>query len=191
METQKLQNLKSVTIKASGFKRKLLLKPNLAKQFLLFLQGVIGNEVVLINTNIGIQVFYYSNKNYSLFIKESMLLYRMKTNQTNQLNFTNQNNGIQVRKQFKNAVYTFSQYPRLFLAYSKKFIKIKKENTKSKIVMSFLSIFFEKTLTGIIQKKGMIPFQNKLNFNIIKSLNSEITEKLLLNLFNENRFHLN
>lgn len=191
MESQKLQNLKSVTIKDYKFKRRLLLKPYLAKQFLSFLQEFIGNEVILINTNTGIQIFYYSKKNYSQFIKESMLLYCIKVNQNIELKFTNQNNGTEARKQFKNAVYTFSQYPQLFLAYSKKFIKLKNENTKSKIVISFLNIFFEKTLTTISKNKGVIPFQNKLNLNKIKKLNSEVNQKLLYSLFKDNKLHLN
>ncbi|WP_010182864.1 hypothetical protein [Aquimarina agarilytica] len=191
MKFQTIKNLKSVTIKASGFKRNLIIPPNLAKQFLFFLQENIGNEIILVNTNIGIQIFYYSTKNYSQFIKESMLFYAIKLNQNVRLNFTNQLDGNQVRKQFKNAIYTFSQYPRLFLAYSKKFIQIKKENTQSKIVMPFLNTCFEKTITSIIEKNGMIPFQNELNKNKIKALESEINKKILFNLYDDIKHHLN
>ncbi|WP_010522910.1 hypothetical protein [Aquimarina agarivorans] len=191
METDKLTNLKSVTVKTSGFKKSLLLSPNVSYKFLQFLKDTIGKEVVLINTNIGVQIFYYSAKNYSKFIKESMLLYTIKLNDSIKLKFTFQLTGIHVRKQFKDTVYTFSQYPRLFLAYSKKFLNVKNENKSSKMVMPFLNAFFDKTLASIIKKNGMIPFQNELNITRIKGIKPEINQLLLLKLYKEIKHHLN
>ncbi|WP_299432525.1 hypothetical protein [uncultured Aquimarina sp.] len=132
-----------------------------ADTFQSFLKDSIGDEVLIINTNVGMEIYYYSSNNYSNFIKESALLYTLKHIDTTKLKFRNSLNSEDVKKNFTEAIITFAQYPQLFLAYAKKFIHLRNNNLRSRYVMPTLNTFFEDTIR-LLSENGKVPHFEKL-----------------------------
>ncbi len=154
-----------------------------------FLKESIVNEVVVINTNIGMEVYYFSNNDYSTLIRESILLYTLTQIDHKRLKFKNNQNREEVYQSFCQALITFSQYPLIFLAYTKKFIHFKEKNKSSRFVIPILNSFFEEVLK-VLMKAGKIPYYKKiksvehksnLDKNSIENLISEILLKKHLN----------
>ena len=83
---------------------------------------------MIVNTNIGMEVYYYAANDYSSFIKESVLLYTLKHINREKLKFRNCLNREEVYQNFTDAMMTFAQYPQIFLAYAKKFIHLTQKN---------------------------------------------------------------
>ncbi|KAA1247470.1 hypothetical protein [Aquimarina sp. RZ0] len=185
------KDIKSVNIKSTDIKRRLLMSSSTVETFQAFLKENIGNEVLVVNTNIGMEVYYYSANDYSIFIKESVLLYTLKHIDNKKLKFRSYLLREDVYRSFSEAILTFSKYPQIFLAYAKKFIFLTKKNTQSKFVMPILNDFFEETLK-LLAKTAKIPHQEKIqtvkkklektnNNNAISNLISEILLKKHLN----------
>ncbi|WP_025741058.1 hypothetical protein [Aquimarina pacifica] len=183
-----IATIKSVNIRLVGIKRQGLITSDKVALFESFLKETIGNEVLVVNTNIGVGVYYYSFHDYSTFIRESALLYIISSIDHKKLRFKNNRNREEVYQSFCEALITFSQYPQIFLAYSKKFIFLKEKNQASKFVIPVLNVFFEEVLKELIEN-GKMPHhqkikkvQNKSNewdtdSDIIKDLISEILLK--------------
>ena len=182
------ENIKSVNIRSIDIKKRLLMSSPMVEVFQSFLKDNVCSEVLVINTNVGMEVYYCSENNYSGFIKESFLLYTVKNISPLKLRFRNHLNREQVHKNFQEALFTFAGYPRLFLAYAKKFIHhVKENNSNSKQVVPILNGFFEEGLR-LLAEKGNVPYYDKiqnvknkpqkLGYNeVIKKLISEILNK--------------
>ncbi|WP_109301528.1 hypothetical protein [Aquimarina sp. AU474] len=158
---KELYSIKSVNIRSTDIKRRLLMSFTTVAIFESFLKENIGNEVVVINTNIGMEVYYYSNNDYSTFIRESVLLYTIKHIDQAKLKFKNNFNEEEVCKSFCEALLTFAQYPQIFLAYTKKFLRLQETNTSSKYVIPILNGFFEEVFE-FLTEAGKIPHQKKI-----------------------------
>ncbi len=153
-----------------------------------FLRESIGQEVLVVNTNIGMEVYYYSKNDYSKFIKESVLLYTLSQIDQKKLRFKNHLSKEEVYRSFCEALFTFSKYPQIFLAYSKKFIHLKRNNESSKYVIPILNSFFVEMLE-VLNKTGKMPHFDKIDKaqkqnqipdrdqKVIKDLVSEILMK--------------
>ena len=161
-----IENIKSVTIRSTDIKKRLLMSSAKVVVFESFLKENIGDEVLVVNTNIGMEVYYYSKNNYSKFIRESVLLYTIKSVSPLKLKFCDNLTKEEVYQSFCKALITFSQYPQLFLAYAKKFIYLKKEHNSSKFVMP------------VLDKRAKAKSKSlKINYMVVKELISEILLK--------------
>ncbi len=149
-----------------------------------FLKENIGREVLVVNTNIGMEVYYYSKNNYSTFIKESALLYTIKHIDNSKLKFRNNQNQEEVYQSFCEALMTFAQYPQIFLAYAKKFIHLKEKNESSRFVIPILNGFFEEVL-NFLNKTGKIPHYEKIKKAKNKSLKPDPDKIIIENLISE------
>ena len=149
-----------------------------------FLKENIGDEVLVVNTNIGMEVYYYSKNNYSKFIRESVLLYTIKSVSPLKLKFCDNLTKEEVYQSFCKALITFSQYPQLFLAYAKKFIYLKKEHNSSKFVMPVLDSFFEEVLRFLVET-GKIPHYEKVKKAKSKSKSLKINNMVVKELISE------
>lgn len=180
-----MESIKSITIKAMGVRRMLLMPAATVSVFETFLKDNMHSEVVVVNTNLGMEVYYYAENNYGAFIKETALLYLIKHADTNQLVFQNHLNREEVYQSFCQALMTFAQYPQIFLAYTKKFIHLKEQHKSSKKVIPILNGFFKEVLKTL-EMTGRMPHYKKIknkfqksdpNKKIIKDLISEILLK--------------
>ncbi len=147
--------IKSVNIRSIDIKKRLLMSSSMVTVFESFLKENIGNEVLVVNTNIGMEVYYYSKNDCSTFIKESALLYTLKQVDGSKLRFRNNLSEEEVYQSFCEALMTFAQYPQIFLAYTKKFIHIKRRNESSKHLIPILSGFFEEVLKVLTETNKM------------------------------------
>jgi len=143
-----------------------------------FLKENIENEVLVVNTNIGMEVYYYSDNDYSTFIKDSILLYILKNVDHSKLKFRYNLNREQVYQSFCEALMTFVQYPQLFLAYTKKFIHLTQRNQSSKYLIPILNGFFEEVFKVLI-KTNRMPHYEKVKRAKNKP-NKPDPEKLIL-----------
>ncbi|WP_108866543.1 hypothetical protein [Aquimarina aquimarini] len=160
-KNQGIKNIKSVNIRSTDIKRRLLMSSSTVLVFETFLSESIRNEVLVINTNIGMEVYYSSENDYSLFIKESMLLYTLTQINRDKLKFRNNLTKEEVYQSFCEALITFSYYPQIFLAYTKKFIHIQKTHQSSRFLIPALNGFFEEVFKEL-DKTGKIPHYEKI-----------------------------
>lgn len=161
MEGDASKLLKSVSIRFKKRQKKLLITKDKMALFNTFLKESIGNEVVVINTNIGLGVYYASSKDHSSSIKKSVLLYALKHHNLDELTFLYDLNYDTLKINFSNAFFTFAKYPQLFLAYVKKFVHLRNQNVDSKIVMPHLNNLYELAIRELHQK-NKLPFTNKI-----------------------------
>ncbi|WP_378181659.1 hypothetical protein [Aquimarina sp. SS2-1] len=155
-----------------------------AETFQSFLRDSIGDEVLIINTNIGMEIYYYSIRDYGTFIKESAVLYTFKHIDTFKLKFRNSPSKMEVHKNFTEAIITFAQYPQLFLAYAKKFLRLRDTNTRSQYVMPILNTFFEDTIK-FLAETGKVPHYDKIQKAKNKSQKLDGSQKIMDDLISE------
>ncbi|MBW1294708.1 hypothetical protein [Aquimarina litoralis] len=155
-----------------------------AGAFQSFLSDSIWAEVLIINTNIGMEIYYYSENDYSNFIRESALLYTIKNIDTTKLRFKNSLSSEEVRKNFVETIITFAQYPQLFLAYAKKFIHLKSNNSHSKYIMPALNSFFEDAM-AFLAETGKVPHYDKIQRAKNKSQKLDSNQKIIYDLISE------
>jgi len=179
-----IENIKSVNIRSIGIRKGLLMSSSTVKAFQAFLKDSIGDEVLIINTNVGMEIYYCSDTDYSNFIKESALLYTVKHIDHTKLKFRNSDNPEDVRKNFIEAILTFAQYPQLFLAYTKKFMRLRDHNIQSKFVMPMLNGYFEDTIR-LLSEKGKVPHFEKIKRAKNKSQKLDATQKIMGTLISE------
>lgn len=181
---KEIESIKSVNIIGLGVNRRLLMSSSMVTVFESFLKENIGQEVLVVNTNIGMEVYYYSKNDYSVFIKESVLLYVLTQINREKLKFKNNLNKIEVYKSFCEALLTFSQYPQTFLAYTKKFIHLREKHESSRFVIPILNGFFEEVLM-VIEKTGKMPHYKKIQHAKNKSQKSGPDKIIIKNLISE------
>jgi len=161
MNTEGSQLLKSVSIRFKKRQNRLLIPKNSISLFESFLKESIGNEIVIINTNIGLGIYYASENDFSKIIKQSVLLYTIKRNDVNDLDFLYDLNYDTLKVNFSRAFITFASYPQLFLAYVKKFVHLRNQHVHSKIVMPQLDNLYEQALKELYQQ-NKLPFTDKI-----------------------------
>ncbi|SEL21397.1 hypothetical protein SAMN04487910_2038 [Aquimarina amphilecti] len=179
-----IQHIKSVNIRSTDIKRRLLMSSLTVVTFESFLKDSIGDEVLIINTNVGMEIYYHSENDYGNFIKESTLLYTLKHIDNTKLKFRSSVNSDEVKKNFIEAIITFAKYPQMFLAYTKKFIHLRDTNTKSEYVMPILDGFFEDAM-GLLAETGKVPHYEKIQKAKNKSQKLDANQKVIYDLISE------
>ncbi|WP_159092121.1 hypothetical protein [Aquimarina sp. Aq107] len=149
-----------------------------------FLKDSIGDEVLIINTNVGMEIYYYSVNDYGNFIKESALLYTLKHIDNTKLKFRNSVTSEEVKKNFTEAIITFAKYPQMFLAYAKKFIRLRNTNTGSEYVMPILDDFFEDAMR-LLAETGKVPHYEKIQKAKNKPQELDANQKVIYDLISE------
>ncbi|MHA7055949.1 hypothetical protein ACWGOQ_0001920 [Aquimarina sp. M1] len=178
------EDIKSVNIRSTDLKRRLLMSLTNVDTFQSFLKSSIGDDVLIINTNIGMGIYYYSASNYSNFISESALGYMLQHIDAAKLKFRNSLTKFDVQKSFTEAIITFAQYPQLFLAYAKKFHHLRNRNVQSEYVMPILNTFFEDAIK-VLAETGKVPHYDKIQNKTNKYQKSENNQKAIDDLISE------
>ncbi len=179
-----VHNIKSVNIRSTDIKRRLLMSSPTVATFQSFLKDSIGDEVLIINTNVGMEIYYYSVNDYGNFIKESALLYTLKHIDNTKLKFRNSVTSEEVKKNFTEAIITFAKYPQMFLAYAKKFIRLRDTNTGSEYVMPILDDFFEDAMR-LLAETGKVPHYEKIQKAKNKPQELDANQKVIYDLISE------
>lgn len=188
-KNENIQLIKSVRVTLlRNSQRRLLLRNTNVLLLENFLSTSIDSEVVIMNTNFGLEIYYYSPINYFDFITEAVKFYCLKKINIADLKFENNEEERQVYQSFCDALLTFSKYPQIFLAYSKKFVNIKASHKNSKNIIPILDSYFEEVLK-YLEANGVLPhpdkvlqtrqkkFQESTYYDVIKELILEILSK--------------
>ena len=186
------EDIRSVNVRSTQIKKSLLMSHEMVHTFQTLLENNIGSEVLVINTNTGMEVYYYANIDYFEVIKKAVSSYLASHVDRAKLRFRNNHCKEEVHKSFCEAFFTFAKYPQLFLAYAKKFKHIRQKNKDSQYILPVLNSFFENSLR-ILAETGRIPHYQKirdykpsdttaeLDDSVIKELISEILLKMRSN----------
>lgn len=137
------KDIKSVNIRSTRLKRQLLMPPSKVDHFQNFLKENLKSEILVVNTNVGMEIYYYSQKDCSQFIKESLLIHTITTLDSTKLKFRINSSEQEVFQCFEEALTSFAKYPRLFLAYIKKFLYLQRANSESIYLVPILRGYFE------------------------------------------------
>ncbi|GAA3508949.1 hypothetical protein GCM10022393_21120 [Aquimarina addita] len=179
-----IENIKSVNVRSIEIKRRLILPASAVKKLESYLKINIDTEVLILNTNIGMEVYYASSKDYSYLIKESILLHTSKHIDVAKLRFRNHGSKALVYQSFCEAFLTFAQYPQIFLAYTKKFIHLRENHVDSQYIMPILNHFFESAMR-LLASTGKVPHYEKISKTKDKSQESNNDENVIKNLISE------
>lgn len=179
-----IKDIKSVNIRSTNIKRRLLMSPTTVGTLTSYLRDSIGAEILIINTNVGMEIYYYAKNDHSHFIKETTLLHTVQPIDASKLRFKNSLSSEEVRKNFTETIITFAQYPQLFLAYAKKFIHIKNTHQNSKYIMPVLNGFFEDAM-AFLAESGKVPHYDKIQKAKNKSQKLDGNQKIIYDLISE------
>lgn len=175
------QHIKSVNIRSTRLKRQLLMSPSKVDDFQSFLKENIGSEVLVVNTNVGMEIYYYNQKDCSQFIKESLLIHTINSLDSSKLKFRINSTEEEVFKCFKESLISFAKYPRLFLAYIKKFLYLQRKNAASTKLVPTLRSYFEKVYHKLKEDRSLPYFENieKARSNIDVSKQNNLIQQLI------------
>lgn len=179
-----ITDIKSVNIRSTNIKRRLLMSPTTIGTLTVYLQDRIGAEILIINTNVGMEIYYNAKNDHSNFIKESALLHVTHPIDSSKLRFKNSLSSEEVRKNFMETIITFAQYPQLFLAYAKKFIYLKNSHRRSEHIMPVLNVFFEDAI-AFLAETGKVPHYDKIQKAKNKSQKLDGNQKIIDDLISE------
>ena len=175
------KHIKSVNIRSTRLKRQLLMSASKVDHFQSFLKENLGTEVLVVSTNIGMEIYYYCERDCSKFIKESLLIHTITTLDSSKLKFRVNNSEQEVFQCFEEALTSFAKYPRLFLAYIKKFLYLQRETASSVQLVPILRSYFEEVYQKLKQEHSLPYFESieKARSNTAVSINDDLIQKLI------------
>lgn len=162
-----IANLRSIRFRNTGYKRKSILKPEKEIALRRFLFDSINENVFVVSTGLGLDVYYISEKDYSNFIIRYLYLFHADDPHKN-ISIEEQHMGQEVLKYFNVVVHTLTSHPQLLYSCVKKILMQFKEmgiNSKlDKILFQCLDNYIQ-----YLDDEENVPFYHK-----IKKLRSEI-----------------
>ncbi|MDP5044755.1 MAG: hypothetical protein NWQ06_07230, partial [Leeuwenhoekiella sp.] len=109
-----LNDLHCVRFRNSGFKRTMVLSPAAEKSFNRFLIDSLGQNVFLISTALGLDIYYCSPSSKTDFIVKNLWIFQGDTPNINTL-IVQEHHDINVIEYFYIVVDTLIKHPQLFL----------------------------------------------------------------------------
>ncbi len=178
------EGIKSVSVMSKRLRKRLLMPSVVADTLQSFLSQLIHNEVVVVNSRVGIDIYYYSGKNYSQQIVDNVRDCIDASMDMSRLHISYCINRKEVYERFCYVLQSFVHYPQLFLAYIKKLVNVKEKNREGVYVMPILNAFFEENLRLLLTDKTL-PHYSKVEALKQKShlLNSQ--DQIIRNLVYE------
>ncbi|MFI8378409.1 hypothetical protein [Leeuwenhoekiella sp. NPDC079379] len=175
-----LNDLHCVRFRNTGFKRTMVLAPVAEKSFSRFLIDSLGQNVFVISTALGLDVYYCNSSSKTDFITKNLWLFQGEnSNLKNQI--VQEHHDIEVIKYFYTVVDTLVKHPQLFLSTCKKFVKQYQSTLIKNRLLTLLYSAFESHLHELISQKKL-PYINKVerlmqevyvpNFENLKGLSS-------------------
>ncbi|WP_031427195.1 hypothetical protein [Flavimarina sp. Hel_I_48] len=168
-----IKELQSVRFRNRGYTGKKLLLPSEEYAFLNFLTRALGENVFLIGTRLGLDVYYLSTTSKASFISKHLWFFQTdKSDKKNSLSME-ERNGTAVLDFFDHAVESLSGHPQLFLSTSKKLIARFNDLGIKTPLNKMLYTCFDNQLNRLITE-DRVPFSAK-----IKQLREEKEEPFL------------
>ncbi len=147
--------LKSVFISSKSYKKQLLIKHDEASNLQAFLKNVIKNEVLIINTNLGLDVYYQSSLDCSTIIKNSFLLIIAKKGKhANEYRIFSFNSIDELRNAMQSSFIRLCSMPLIFKSYTKSMLhQLNKNFDKNSKIIRELFAVWQDVLNILCQKE--------------------------------------
>jgi len=187
--------LKSVFISSKSYKKQLLIKHDDVSNLQTFLKNTIKNEVLIINTNLGLDVYYQSSSDCSAIIKNSFLLIIAKRGgHAKEYRIFSFNSIDELRNAIKNSFIRLCTMPLIFKSYSKSmFHQLNKHFSENTTIIKELFTIWQDVLNMLCQEetyalkikqflKALQSFFIEHNYNpLLKQLIKDSTSSLRCN----------
>ena len=187
--------LKSVFISSKRYKKQLLIKHDEVSTLQTFLKNTIKNDVLIINTNLGLDVYYQSSSDCSAIIKNSFLLLITKNGKNaNEYRIVSLNSIQKLRGVMKNTFIRLCSMPLIFKSYTKSMLhQLNGYFSKNTVIIKELFIVWQGVLNILCQEeiyvlkikqfqKNLQSFFIELNYNpLLKQLIKDSTSSLRCN----------
>jgi len=174
-----VDELYSVRFRNSGFKRTPVLYTAAEKSFKRFLINTMGQNVFVMTTALGLDVYYKSTRNHTDFIKNNLWLFKDKLSQEDSELQVEELEGEAVLQYLNTVIDTLVHHPQLFLSCCKKFLQHYKDSSTKTRMMELLYSTFESHLQKLITD-GKTPHAAKIRKLLLES---EIHHYVLLDNF--------
>lgn len=163
-----VEELYSVRFRNSGFKRTPVLYAAAEKSFKRFLINTIGQNVFVMTTALGLDVYYKSTRNHTDFIKNNLWLFKDKRSLEDSELQVEEQEGEAVLHYLNTVIDTLIHHPQLFLSCCKKFLQhYKNSNTKTRMI-ELLYATFESHLQKLITDEKT-PYAAKIKKLLLES----------------------
>jgi len=177
--------LKSVFISSKRYKKQLLIKHDEVPILQSFLQNAIKNEVLVINTNLGLDVYYQSSSDCSSIIKNSFHLIITKNGKnTNEFRIASFNNINDLSNAMKNSFIRLCGMHLIFKSYSKSMLnQINIQFSKNTMIIKELFVVWQAVLNTLCQEEiyalKIKKFQHTLQDNFIENNYDPLLKQLI------------
>jgi hypothetical protein len=152
-----INELQSVRFRNQGYTAKKLLLPSEEYAFLNFLIRALGENVFLISTRLGLDIYYLSPKSQTSFISKNLWLFQAENDSKKRTSTTEFRSGTAVLDFFDNAVESLAGHPQLFLSCCKKLIARFNELGIKTSLNQMLYTCFDNQLNRLISE-DRVPF---------------------------------
>jgi len=187
--------LKSVFISSKRYKKQLLIKHDDVPKLQTLLKNAIKNEVLIINTNLGLDIYYQSSSDCSTIIKNSFLLLITKNGKSvSEYRMVSLNSIQKLRSAMKNTFIRLCSMPLIFKSYTKSMLyQLNRHFGKNTIIIKELFSVWQDVLNILCQdeiyalkikqfQKNLQSFFIEHNYNpLLKQLIKDSTSSLRCN----------
>ncbi len=177
--------LKSVFISSKSYKKQLLIKHDEVPILHTFLKNTIKNEVLIINTNLGLDVYYQSSLDCSAIIKNSFLLIIAKKGKhANEYRIFSFNSINELRNAMQNSFIRLCSMPLIFKSYTKSMLyQLDKHFNKNTKIIKELFAVWQDVLDILCQEEiyalKIKQFQKTLQYFFIEHNYNPLLKQLI------------
>ena len=147
--------LKSVFISAKNYKKQLIIPHNEVSALHTFLKNTINNEVVIVNTNLGLDIYYLSSSLCGNLIKNSFFLMNSKKHlSADQFRITICDSAEDVKSFTKKSFLQLGRMPLIFTSYTKSMLHQFNENfSDNKRIIAALFVLWQHVLEELCKEQ--------------------------------------
>ncbi|RXG22356.1 hypothetical protein [Leeuwenhoekiella marinoflava] len=174
-----VEELYSVRFRNRGFKRTPVLYPAAEKSFKRFLINTIGQNVFVMTTALGLDVYYKSTRSHTDFIKKNLWLFKDKLSLEDAELQVEEQEGEAVLQYLNRVIDTLIHHPQLFLSCCKKFLQHYRDSGIKTRMIQLLYSTFESHLQKLITDEKT-PYATKIRKLL---LDSELSHYTLIDNF--------
>jgi len=179
--------LKCVFIASKKYKISLLISHNEASTLCNFIESIINTNVLVLNTNIGLEIYYNSTIDYTILIANSFLLIASKQGkEAKEYRIVSFNTFPDLKDGIQQMLVRFSSMPLAFTCYLENlFYQLNINYKKNNQLIAILFSIWEQILNSLVSNKlidtSFYQFKKSIiKFNI-KNTSDHILKELITN----------
>ncbi len=187
--------LKILNISGKGFKKQLLISSKEVSTLHVFLKEIINDSVMIINTNVGLDVYYHSSLCYKdLIVNAFLLLTTCKGKSMDDFHIKSLNSESDIENETNRFFEKLIKNPLLFKSYTKSLFNQLKINYSNNVELidELLALWQNKILETNLDSnilKIMVPYIINLQGTYFETLNQPILKSLARETLKEARFN--